>query len=215
MRVLKRTGVYEDVAFDKITKRLRSLSKGLPSVRPDVVAQKICVSIHDGISTSKLDELASEVAIGMCTEHYDYGTLAARIVVSDLHKRTSDDVVTPFQIMYDHRHNDLHVPLIDGDILRIVKAHEDKLSRLVDFQEDYGYDYFGIRTLMKSYLTRVDGVIVERPQIMLLRVAIGIWADNMERVEATYKLLSQRLYTHATPTLFNAGTPRPQLSSCE
>ena len=214
MKVKKRSGVEEDVAFDKITNRLNGLATDLPAISADVVAQKVCASIYDGIATSRLDELASEVAIAMSTTHIDYATLAARIVVSDLHKKTPNGVLEPFQIMYDHHTNGIHAPLIDRAVLDVVSSNTQALEDLVEFDRDYGYEYFGIKTLCKSYLTKVDGNIVERPQIMLLRVAIGIWFDDMPNVVRTYILLSDRVYTHATPTLFNAGTPRPQLASC-
>lgn len=213
MKVVKRDGSLEECHFDTITDRLKELSHDL-CISADRVAQKICASITDGIHTTELDQLASETAIGMLTDHPDYATLAARIVVSDLHKKTSSDFVQVFQRMRENTANGEPAPLVTEEVVEIAKAHRDILTQVVDYAADYEYDYFGIKTLIKSYLTKMEGEIVERPQVMLLRVAIGIWANDIDTVVQTYKLLSQKMYTHATPTLYNAGTLKPQLSSC-
>lgn len=215
MKVLKRDGSFEECHFDTITARIKDLSSGLSShISADVIAQKICASIYDGIPTSKLDELASETAIGMMTEHPDYGILAARIVVSDLHKKTSPDLVHVFDMMHKNTVKGHSAPLVTDEVLDVVTRHQKELTKVVDFRKDYEYDYFGIKTLLKSYLTKINDKPVERPQVMLLRVAIGIWADNVDKVVETYLLLSDKYYTHATPTLYNAGSLKPQMSSC-
>jgi ribonucleoside-diphosphate reductase subunit M1 len=215
MKVLKRDGTYEPCHFDTITARLKELCYGLSdSISADVVAQKICMSIYDGIPTSKLDELASEVAMAMVTEHPDYGRLAGRIVVSDLHKQTSGDLVQTFTKMHQHTVKGQPAPLVTDELLQVVVDNAEALHKAVDYDKDYEYDYFGMKTLIRSYLTKMHGKVVERPQTMLMRVSIGLCGTDISAVLETYNLLSEKYYTHATPTLYNAGTPRPQLASC-
>lgn len=215
MNVTKRNGSLETVSFDKITKRLGNLSKGLSGVSPIIVAQKTIASIFDGITTREIDILTADIAISLATDHPDYGVLASNILISNLHKETSSSILSVFKIM----NNNLNVygeknSLVAEDVWQVVKKHSKHLDSLLNFQKDYTYDYFAIKTLEKMYLTKVNGKVVERPQHMLLRVALGIWKNDMPRVEETYKLLSDKLFTHASPTLFNAGMKHAQLSSC-
>ena len=215
MNVTKRNGSLETVSFDKITKRLGNLSKGLSGVSPIIVAQKTIASIFDGITTREIDILTADIAISLATDHPDYGVLASNILISNLHKETSSSILSVFKIM----NNNLNVygeknSLVADDVWQVVKKHSKHLDSLLNFQKDYTYDYFAIKTLEKMYLTKVNGKVVERPQHMLLRVALGIWKNDMPKVEETYKLLSDKLFTHASPTLFNAGMKHPNLSSC-
>ena len=215
LRVTKRNGSLETVSFDKITKRLGNLSKGLSGVSPIIVAQKTIASIFDGITTREIDILTADIAISLATDHPDYGILASNILISNLHKETSSSILSVFKIM----NNNLNVygeksSLVADDVWQVVKKHSKHLDSLLNFQKDYTYDYFAIKTLEKMYLTKVNGKVVERPQHMLLRVALGIWKNDMPRVEETYKLLSDKLFTHASPTLFNASMKHAQLSSC-
>ncbi len=216
MYVLKRNGQKETVKFDKITTRLRKLSGDLKHVDPAVVTKATCDSLVTGIKTSEIDDLAAEVAFAKSTIHYDYATLAARISVSNLHKTTKNkfsDVVQDL-FLYTNPKNGQSAPLISKRVHDFVHVNSAVLDAAIRSQNDYGYDYFGFRTLVKSYLLRLHGKIVERPQYMLMRVACGIHAPNLEHVLEVYRLMSERWYTHATPTLFNAGTNRPQMSSC-
>lgn len=213
MQVTKRDGRREPVRFDKITQRLTYLKDLAPALDVDVtrVAASVCSAVHDGISTVRLDELAADVAAGLSTEHPGYGTLAARILVSNLQKNTSDSVLDTYERMAD---------LLDPQFLAVVRAHADQLQAMVRYERDYDYDFFGFKTMEKLYLTRVDGVVVERPQHMWLRVAICLWGEFFDsmpecmRIRETYEYLSTRRFTHASPTLFNAGLKRQQLASC-
>lgn len=214
MHVVKRNGSREAVQFDKITERLRKLALiAPPAAAADVsrVAQQVCGAVHDGIATATLDVLAADVAAGQTTEHPDYGTLAARILVSNLHKNTTDDVLQTYETLRD---------AVAPAFLAIVRRRAAEVQTWLDFSRDYAFDYFGIRTLEKSYLLKVPGTtaVVERPQHMFLRVALGIWGDatdeHFEHARETYAMLAAHKFTHASPTLFNAGTPAPQLASC-
>jgi ribonucleotide reductase alpha subunit len=206
MQVTKRDGSLQDVRFDKITRRIQHLCYSLDaSVSPVKVAQKVCASLYDTITTSEVDVLSAEVAVAMTTEHPDYGTLAARILVSNLHRSTGVGVVEVFGKM---RH------MLRDDVWGAITSNQGALDAMLDFKRDYSYDFFAVRTLERMYLTRVNGVICERPQHMLLRVALGIWGPDLQRVKETYDALSQKLFTHATPTLFNAGMKNGQYSSC-
>lgn len=207
MQVTKRDGRLESVRFDKITQRLTHLRDLAPALDVDVtrVAASVCSAVHDGISTARLDELAADVAAGMSTEHPGYGTLAARVLVSNLQKATSDDVAATYERMAE---------LLDADFLAAARRHRDALQAMVRYERDYDFDFFGFKTMEKMYLTRVGGVVVERPQHMWLRVALALWGDDLGRVRETYDHLSTRRFTHASPTLFNAGLARQQLASC-
>lgn len=206
MKVIKRNGSLEDVHFDKITKRLQRIAdRASLRVSPVKVAQKACASLYDNVTTAEIDALSSEIAASMSTEHPDYAILAAHIAVSNLHRNTTTGVLETFGQMK---------AMLREDVWAAIEAHADALDAMLDFSRDYGYDFFAMRTLERLYLTRVDGRVVERPQHMLLRVALGIWVDDLSRVRETYDTMSLKLATHATPTLFNAGLKNGQFSSC-
>ena len=210
MRVLKRSNVYEDVSFDKVLRRLRSLcDEGiqLKSISPDEIAQRVCSRIYDGVKTTELDELASQMCASLVTKNPEYGTLASRIVISNHHKNTSICFSNTIEKLY-------HGHLISEELYNIVQEYKDTLNNVIDYLRDYNLDYFGFKTLEKSYLLKIESLIVERPQDMWMRVALGIHGYDIYEAIETYNLMSKRYFTHATPTLFNAGTPSPQLSSC-
>ena len=216
MRVLKRTGELEQMCLNKITERLNKLRELEPALNVDavLVAQKTCAGLRDGISTSKIDEISSEVAVSLTTTDPDYESLAARILISDLHKRTSDDVHETFTRLHTHvnEHGEVQ-PLVNDEVMQAVSRHHVQLQDAMVYRNDYEYSYFGFKTLAKGYL-QPKGAIIERPQHMLLRVALGIWKGDIDRVLSTYALLSSRKYTHATPSLFNLGTCSPHSASC-
>lgn len=215
--VIKRSGKKETVKFDKVTARIQKLSYGLsPIVNVIDVAKKTIEGIYEGVQTTDLDNLAAEVAASMTTSHPDYAILASRIAVSNLHKNTIKSFSGTVQKLYDYTDSSTkrHMPLIADDVMQIVNEHADILDSTIIYDRDYGFDYFGFKTLEKSYLLKVDGRIAERPQHMYMRVAVGIHKDDIESAIKTYHLMSEKWYTHSTPTLFNAGTPKPQMSSC-
>jgi ribonucleotide reductase alpha subunit len=204
--VIKRDGNREEMEFDKILKRIKLLSDGL-KVNPSRVTQKVCSMIYPNVNTSELDELAGQVSSSLATEHPDYGILASRIIISNHHKNTSPSFSETIAKLYS-------AGLINDDLKHMVDTHANKLNDIIDYQRDYLIDYFGFKTLEKSYLMRVNKVILERPQHLFLRVALAINIGDLRAAIDTYDLCSQKYYTHATPTLFNAGTHRQQLSSC-
>lgn len=206
MFVVKRNGKREEVKFDKILQRVKALADGDLKIEPVSVSQKVVAGLHDGITSAKIDDLLAETAAVLTTEHPDYSYLAARIAVSSLHKSTGDFYQT-MKALYKHG-------ILADDFIENVKKHAKKLESLIDYERDFNFDYFGFKTLERSYLLKIDGKIVERPQHMYMRCAIGICGDDLTAVKELYNLLSQGYYTHATPTLFNAGTKRPQMSSC-
>jgi ribonucleoside-diphosphate reductase alpha chain len=218
MFVIKRDGRRESVKFDKITARIEKLCYGLDArfVDPIEVARKVIDGIYDGVTTSELDSLAAETSASMTTKHPDYAILAARIAVSNLHKTTSKSFSNTIKRLYQYidQKTGENAALISREIYEVVKKNANLLDSTIIYDRDFGYDYFGFKTLERSYLLRIDGKVVERPQHMLMRVAVGIHKDDLDSVIETYNLLSERWFTHATPTLFNAGTPKPQLSSC-
>jgi len=217
MYVLKRDGRKEPVHFDKITSRIRKLAWGLSQdVDPIQIAKKVCIGVFAGVSTSELDELAAQTAASMVTVHPDYGLLAARIEVSNLHKNTKKVFSEVIEDLYNYINprSGERGPLISDKVYKIVMDNKEKLDGTIVYGRDYGYDYFGIKTLTKSYLLKLNGRIAERPQHMLMRVSLGIHHTDIESVIETYNLMSQKWFTHASPTLFNGGTQRPQLSSC-
>ena len=218
MYVVKRDGRSEEVKFDKITARIGKLAYGLNSefCDPTLVAQKVTAGVYKGVKTSELDELASETAASMATQHPDYSTLAARIAVSNLHKNTEKVFTNVVEKMHKHVNpkNNQPAALVADDVYDIIMANAERLNSEIIYDRDFDYDYFGYKTLERSYLLRVNGAIVERPQHMLMRVSVGIHKEDVESAIKTYHLLSEKWFTHASPTLFNAGTPRPQLSSC-
>ena len=217
MFVLKRDGRKEPIMFDKITARIRKLNYGLnPLVDPVRVAMRVIEGLYDGVTTSELDSLAAEIAATMTTSHPDYAKLAARISVSNLHKNTkksfSETMTDLFE--YVNPRTGKKAPLLSDEVHKIIKNNADKLDSSIIYNRDFGYDFFGFKTLERSYLLKLNGVIVERPQHMLMRVSIGIHLNDIESALETYELMSKRYFTHATPTLFNSGTPKPQMSSC-
>lgn len=214
MRVIKRTGDTEEVSFDKVLNRLRNLSNNL-NVDIFDVTQKVCSRIYDNVLTSELDELAAHICSSMIIDNPDYGTLASRIIISNHHKNTSPSFSETITILYENRDIDNNSsPLIDQRLYDTVMKNKEKLNSIIDYSRDYSFDYFGFKTLEKSYLMRINGRIVERPQQMLMRVSIGIHRTDFKDALETYDHMSRKFFTHATPTLFNSGTPRPQLSSC-
>ncbi len=218
MLVLKRDGRRESVKFDKITARIEKLCYGLDPkhINPVEVAMKVINGLYDGVTTVELDNLAAEIAATMTTRHPDFAKLAARIAISNLHKVTSKSFSNTMKRLYTYVDGKTgqNAPLISKDTWKVIKDHAAELDEAILYDRDFSYDYFGFRTLERSYLMKVDGKTVERPQHMLMRVAVGIHGTDIEAAIETYNLLSEKWFTHATPTLFNAGTPRPQLSSC-
>ena len=217
MYVLKRDNRREVVKFDKITARIKKLCYGLnPLVTPEKVAMKVIEGLYDGVTTSELDNLAAEVAATNTITHPDYALLASRIAVSNLHKNTKKS--------FSETVNDLHnyidpkngekAPLISEEVSEIVKKNADLLDSNIIYDRDFRYDYFGFKTLERSYLLKMKGEVAERPQQMIMRVAVGIHKNDLDAVIETYNYMSEGWFTHATPTLFNSGTPKPQMSSC-
>ncbi|HZW63310.1 MAG TPA: ribonucleoside-diphosphate reductase subunit alpha [Flavobacteriaceae bacterium] len=217
MYVVKRDGRKEPMMFDKITARVRKLCYGLNElVDPVKVAMRVIEGLYDGVTTSELDNLAAEIAATMTTAHPDYAKLAARISVSNLHKNTKktfSEVMTDLYTYINPR-TGKKAPLIADDVYQVIMDNKEILDSTIIYNRDFGYDYFGFKTLERSYLLKLNGVIAERPQHMLMRVSVGIHLNDMDAVIETYELMSKKYFTHATPTLFNSGTPKPQMSSC-
>jgi len=218
MLVIKRDGRHETVRFDKVTARIEKLSYGLDMrfVQPHEVARKVIDGIYDKVQTTELDNLAAETAASLTTTHPDYAVLAARIAISNLHKTTSKSFSNTITRLYQYLDPKTgeNASLISREVYEVVKKNASILDSTIIYDRDFGYDYFGFKTLERSYLLKLDGKVVERPQHMLMRVAVGIHQEDIDSVIETYNLLSERWFTHATPTLFNAGTPKAQLSSC-
>ncbi len=218
MQVIKRNGKREDVSFDKITARIKKLCYGLNRtyVDPIEISKKVVQGIFDGVSTSELDNLAAETAATMATTHPDNARLAARIAISNLHKNTKKSFSDTMKDLYDYIDPQTgdKAGLISEETMAIVEKNADQLDSAIIYDRDYGFDYFGFKTLERSYLLRTDGNVVERPQHMLMRAAVGIHGEDIDDAIETYHLMSEKWFIHATPTLFNAGTPKPQLSSC-
>ncbi|MGB3183661.1 MAG: ribonucleoside-diphosphate reductase subunit alpha [Cyclobacteriaceae bacterium] len=218
MLVVKRDGRRESVKFDKITARIEKLCYGLDReyINPVDIARKVIAGLYDGVSTVELDNLAAEICASMTTKHPDFAILAARIAISNLHKVTSKSFSNTMKRLYTYidPKTGENASLISKDVYGVIKKHAARLDAAVDYTRDFNYDFFGFKTLERSYLIKLDGKIVERPQHMLMRVAVGIHQEDVDKALETYNLLSEKWFTHATPTLFNAGTPKPQLSSC-
>lgn len=217
MYVIKRDGRKEAVKFDKITARIIKMCYGLdPLVSPEAVAMRVIEGIYDGVTTTVLDNLAAEVAAGKTMDHPDYALLASRIAVSNLHKETKKSFSEVMDDLYHYidPKTGQNASLIAEDVYAVISENRDLLDSSIIYDRDFRYDYFGFKTLTRSYLLRVNGIIVERPQQMLMRVALGIHKNDMPAAIKTYNLMSEGWFTHATPTLFNAGTPKPQMSSC-
>lgn len=217
MYVIKRSGRQESVKFDKVTARIEKLSYKLsPLVNPIDVAKKVIEGIYEGVATTELDNHAAETAASLTTRHPDYAILASRIAVSNLHKNTVKSFSETMYKLYHYtdKGSGKKLPLIADDVWQIIEANAELLDSTIIYDRDFAFDYFGFKTLEKSYLLRIDGKVAERPQHMYMRVAIGIHKTDIESAVKTYHLMSERWFTHATPTLFNAGTPKPQMSSC-
>lgn len=217
MYVVKRDGKKEPVMFDKITARVRKMCYGLNKiVDPVKVAMRVIEGLYDGVTTSELDNLAAEIAATMTTAHPDYAKLAARIAVSNLHKNTKKSFSETMIDLYEYVNprTGKKAPLLSDETYKIIMDNAEKLDSTIIYSRDFNYDFFGFKTLERSYLLKLNGNIVERPQHMLMRVSIGIHQEDIDEAIATYELMSKKYFTHATPTLFNAGTPKPQMSSC-
>lgn len=217
MYVVKRDGRKEAVKFDKITARIAKMCYGLdPLVSPEAVAMKVIEGLFDGVTTTQLDNLAAEVAAAKTIDHPDYALLASRIAVSNLHKETKktwSEVITDMYTYIDPKTGE-NASLIADDVYEIIQANKERLDSSIIYDRDFRYDYFGFKTLTRSYLMKLEGEIVERPQHMLMRVSVGIHKNDIDAAIKTYNLMSEGWFTHATPTLFNSGTPKPQMSSC-
>ncbi|HSP82401.1 MAG TPA: ribonucleoside-diphosphate reductase subunit alpha, partial [Gillisia sp.] len=217
MYVLKRDGHKEPVMFDKITARIRKLCYGLNEiVDPLKVAMRVIEGLYDGVTTSELDNLAAEVSATMTTSHPYYARLAARISVSNLHKNTKKSFSEVMTDLYEYVNprTGKEAPLLSEEVFKVIQENKELLDSTIIYNRDFGYDYFGFKTLERSYLLKLNGKIAERPQHMLMRVSIGIHINDIEAAIETYELMSKKYFTHATPTLFNSGTPKPQMSSC-
>lgn len=212
--VTKRDGSNEEVSFDKILRRIKTLSKSL-TINSTKVTREITSQMYNGINTSELDELGAQTAASLSTEHPDYGILASRIIISNHHKNTSPSFSETVRTLYENvDKNNNNSSLVSKELYEIVQKNKAKLNDIIKYDRDFLFDYFGFKTLEKSYLMRVNGKIIERPQHLLMRVALGIHGKNIKEAIKTYDLMSNKYFIHATPTLFNAGTSRPQLSSC-
>jgi len=217
MYVAKRDGRKQPIMFDKITARIRKLCYGLnPLVDPVKVAMRVIEGLYDGVTTSELDNLAAEIAATLTTAHPDYAILAARISVSNLHKNTKKIFSEVMDDLYNYINprTDKKAPLLSDEVYKVISENKELLDSTIIYNRDFGYDYFGFKTLERSYLLKLNGKIAERPQHMLMRVSIGIHLNDLDAAIETYELMSKKYFTHATPTLFNAGTPKPQMSSC-
>ncbi|TXE12745.1 ribonucleoside-diphosphate reductase subunit alpha [Seonamhaeicola algicola] len=217
MYVIKRDGRKEQVMFDKITARVRKLCYGLNElVDPLKVTMRVIEGLYDGVTTSELDNLAAEIAATMTTAHPDYARLAARISVSNLHKNTKKTFSEVMQDLYAYVNprTGKEAPLLSDEVYNVIMENKERLDSTIIYNRDFGYDYFGFKTLERSYLLKLNGKIAERPQHMLMRVSVGIHLNDIESAIETYELMSKKYFTHATPTLFNSGTPKPQMSSC-
>jgi len=216
MYVIKRDGRRESVKFDKITARIEKLCYGFNLVDPIDVAKKVIEGLFDGVTTSELDNLAAETAASLTTKHPDYALLASRIAVSNLHKNTTKSFSETMKRMYEYvdKKTGKNAALLADDVYEIIRENAELLDSSIIYDRDFGFDYFGFKTLEKSYLLKIDGKIAERPQHLFMRVSVGIHKEDIESAIKTYNLMSERWFTHATPTLFNAGTPKPQMSSC-
>lgn len=218
MFVFKRDGRKEIVHFDKITSRIQKLMYNLNTefVDPHTITKNVINGVYKGVTTVELDMLAAETAASLATEHPDYAVLAARIVVSNLHKETKKLFSDTMEDLYNHINPDTnrHAPLISTELINLIRANKDTLNSVLIYDRDFSYNYFGIKTLEKTYLLKINGKVVERPQHMLMRVSLGIHWEDIDTAIETYNLMSEKFFTHASPTLFNSGTVRPQLASC-
>ena len=218
MKVIKRSGKHEEVSFDKITARVKKLCYGLHSDFVDhiEISKKVVLGLYDGVTTTELDNLAAETAATMTTIHPDYAVLAARIAISNLHKNTDKSFSRTMKALYEYidPKTGEKAGLIGEETMDIINRYRDRLNSAIIYDRDYDFDFFGFKTLERSYLLRMDGEVVERPQHLFMRAALGIHGEDIDAAIETYNLMSEKWFIHATPTLFNAGTPKPQLSSC-
>ncbi len=218
MQVIKRNGRTQDVIFDKITARIKKLCYGLNTEYVDYIeiTRKVIQGLYDGVTTKQLDNLAAETAASMASLHPDYALLAARIAISNLHKETQKSFQDTMQLLYDYidPKTNAKAGLIGDETMQIITKYGEILDAAIIYDRDYNFDYFGFKTLERSYLLRANGQVVERPQHLLMRAAVGIHGEDIKSAIETYNLMSEKWFVHATPTLFNAGTPKPQLSSC-
>ena len=218
LQVINRSGERVDVRFDAILEKLTELAKGLDEEWVDVgqVTKMVIEGLYDGVTTKELDNLAAETSASLVSNHPEYSKLAARISVDNLHRSTKDCFSDLIEDLYSYIDPETkkHAPLISDEVLEVIRENKDRLDNHIDYSRDFNYDYFGFKTLARSYLLKLNGEVAERPQHMLMRVAVGIHSNDIERALETYDLMSEGWFTHATPTLFNAGTTKPQLSSC-
>lgn len=217
MKVVKRNGTHQNVEFTKITNRIQKLCYDLDSsINSIVIAQKVITGLYDGVTTIMLDELAAETAAYMSTQHPDYSKLAARIAVSSIHKITNEKWSETVEEMYNHVSDitKAKAPLISEDLYNIVQDEKTRIDDMLDYSKDFEFDYFGLKTLERSYLIKIGKKVAERPQHLFMRIAVGIHGRDLEAVKKSYDLMSSGVFTHATPTMFNAGTCSPQMSSC-
>ncbi|MEL6275082.1 MAG: ribonucleotide reductase N-terminal alpha domain-containing protein, partial [Bacteroidota bacterium] len=218
MQVIKRSGRKEAVSFDKITARIKKLCYGLDKHFVDhiTISKKVIQGLYDGVTTVELDNLAAETAASMSTVHPDYARLAARIAISNLHKETNKSFSATMEGLFNYvdPKTGEQAGLISEDAMTVIREHAATLDAAIIYDRDFSFDYFGYKTLERSYLLRMDGKVVERPQQMLMRVSVGIHGEDVDSVIETYKLMSEKWFIHATPTLFNSGTPKAQMSSC-
>jgi len=215
MKVKKRDGRLEDVKLEKITKRVNSMAKGLDNVEPMVVSQRVISGLFDGVTTRELDELAVKTAANLSTTHPDYDCLAARLSINMIHKETKTDFAETMEALYNRRdEHGNHRPLVHENFIKVVRKHKQAINAEIIYRRDYDFDYLGVETLKRAYLSKLKGKIIERPQHMWMRVSLGIHGFDLESAFDTYEKMSKKLMTHATPTLFNAGTINENLISC-
>ena len=214
--VIKRNGNKEEVSFDKVIIRIKKLCYGLSNeINPIIIAQKVCSQIYNNVTTAELDELAAQICVSMETLHLDYGILASRIIISNNHKNSSPSFSETIYLLYNNKDsNHVKCPLIATDVYEIIMKNKDKLNAVINYDRDYLFDYFGFKTLEKSYLLKISGTTVERIQHLFMRVSIGIHKEDLKLAIQSYELMSNKYFIHATPTLFNAGTPKNSLASC-
>lgn len=218
MKITKRNGKSESIKFDKILARIKKQTYGLDSkfVEPVEIAQKVISGLYDGVTSKEVDQLAAETAASMSVKHPDYSILASRIAITSLYKDTDKSFTNTIDKLYNYVDNKTgqSAGLVNDEVYKFIMDNADEINSAIITDRDFLIDYFGFKTLERAYLLKIDGKVVETPQFMWMRVACGIWYGNIEQVIKTYDLMSQKYFTHATPTLFNAGTRRPQLSSC-
>jgi ribonucleoside-diphosphate reductase alpha chain len=217
MDIIKRNGGREPLKLEKISSRIKKLTYGLNErVDPDIVSTKVVSGLYDGVSSTELDQLSAETAASMVTVHPDFGKLAARVAITALYKNVEKDFSVIAKKLYEYINPKTgeKAGMISDEVYAVIQKYSQELDAMIVHDRDFNFDYFGFMTLRKSYLLKINGEAAETPQHLYMRVAVGIWRDNLEMVQKTYDMLSQGLFTHATPTLFNASTNRPQLSSC-